>query len=76
MIARTKKLEPEPEPSLLERIHAFGSELNNWIDSKAQELKQTRDGAALPLFDLRNMLTRGDSCICRSAARMLGDRDA
>lgn len=64
------------EPSLLERIHAFRVELDAFIDAKAAELKASRDGSSLPIFDLRHMLTRGESCLCRAAARMLGDPDA
>jgi hypothetical protein len=66
----------QPEPTLLERIHAFRVELDNFIAEKAAELKRTRDGADLPIWDLRHMLTKGDTCLCRCVARMLGDPDA
>lgn len=76
MTAARKKQEPAPEPNLLERIHAFRAELDSWIDAKVADLKQTRDGAGMPVLQLRHMLTRGDSCICRAAARILGDPNA
>lgn len=73
MNAAAKK---KPEPSLLDRIHALRAEIDAFIDKKAAELKASRDGAGQPVLLLRNMLTRGDSCLCRAAARMLGDPNA
>jgi hypothetical protein len=34
-----KALKKAPEPSLLERIHAFRVELDDFIDAKAAELR-------------------------------------
>jgi hypothetical protein len=65
-----------PEPSLLERLHAFRAELNEFIDAKAAELKASRDGATLPIGICRAQLDRNDGCLCRVVARILGDLDA
>jgi hypothetical protein len=72
MITAKKK----PEPSLLDRLHAFRAELDEFIQQKTMEQKNSRDGASLYVGDIRHMLTRGDSCLCRAVARILGDPDA
>jgi hypothetical protein len=68
MLAKTKK---QPEPSLAERINDFQIELEAFIDAKAQALKNSRDGQALFLGDLKHMLTKGQSCRCQAVARIL-----
>jgi hypothetical protein len=73
MIGAKKK---QPEPSLLERLHAFRAELDAFIEQKTMELKNSRDGASLYVGDIRHMLVKGDSCLCRSVARLLGDPNA
>jgi hypothetical protein len=60
-----------PEPTLAERIDAFRAELERFIDEKTAALKRTRDGAELPLWDLRHTLTRGHSCDCFVVKRLL-----
>ena len=72
MLAKKQK----PEPSLLDRLHAFRAELDAFIEQKTMEQKNGRDDASLFVGDLRHMLTKGDSCLCRSVARILGDVDA
>lgn len=72
MLAKKQK----PEPSLLDRLHAFRAELDAFIEQKTMEQKNSRDGASLFVGDLRHMVTKGDSCLCRSVARILGDVDA
>ena len=72
MLAKKQK----PEPSLLDRLHAFRAELDAFIEQKTMEQKNSRDGASLFVGDLSHMLTKGDSCLCRSVARILGDVDA
>ncbi len=73
MIAVPKK---KPEPTLAERIEAMQVELESFIDAKAAELKASRDGAALFIGDIKHMLTRGDTCRCRTVARLLGEPNA
>jgi hypothetical protein len=73
MIGAKKK---QPEPSLLDRLHEFRAELDAFIEQKTMEQKNSRDGADLYVGDLRHMITRGDSCLCRVVARLLGDHDA
>jgi hypothetical protein len=72
MLAKKQK----PEPGLLDRLHTFRAELDAFIEQKTMEQKNSRDGASLFVGDLRHMLTKGDSCLCRSVARILGDVDA
>jgi hypothetical protein len=73
MLAKKPK---QPEPSLLDRLHAFRAELDAFIEQKTMEQKNSRDGASLFTGDIRHMLTRGDHCLCRAVARLLGDPDA
>jgi hypothetical protein len=66
MMAKKK----QPEPTLAERIVQFQAELEAFIDERAAAMKRTRDGAELPIWDLRHMLTKGDTCPCRIVKRL------
>jgi hypothetical protein len=46
-------------------------EVDAFIDGKVAELKASADGQGLPLEVLRHSLTRGDSCSCRIAMKLL-----
>jgi hypothetical protein len=71
-----KAIKKQPEPTLLDRLHALRSELDAFIEQKTMEQKNSRDGASLFVGDIRHMITRGDQCLCRVVARLLGDPDA
>jgi hypothetical protein len=68
MITAKKKA---PEPTLAQRIEAIRDELEAFLDAKVAILKASPDGASQPLADLRHMITRGDSCLCRIVQRLL-----
>lgn len=70
------KKQKQPEPSLLDRLHAFRAELDEFIERKTMEQKNSRDGASRYVGDIRRILTKGDSCLCRAVARLLGDPNA
>lgn len=71
------KLQPAPQPevsaetSLADRIKQARAEAEAFIDLKTAELKATQGGATMPIGVCRHMITRGDSCQCRAALRLL-----
>jgi len=75
-----RKVEP-PSPEqraeeLLRDIHDLRARLNQHLDTLVLQLKQSRDGADLPLGTLRAGLTGNDHCLCHCVARLLGDPNA
>jgi hypothetical protein len=66
----------KPGLGLLDKLHAFRAELDEFVNAKAAEMKASRDGASLYIGDLKHMLCKGDPCLCRAVARILGDPDA
>jgi hypothetical protein len=75
------KKKPEPPSAeergqaLLEEIQAVRAKIQDYIEEKVQELKQSQDGRGLPIDFLRAQVHRYE-CECRCAARLLGDPDA
>ena len=52
------------------RIDLCCSEAAAFIDAQAAALKE-QDGFNLPVGSIRNILTRGDHCLCAVARRLL-----
>ena len=66
------KAKPLPEKPLAERIAEFRAELDAFIDSRAEALKQESPG--VPFRVLRNILTvRASGCQCQAAQNILED---
>jgi hypothetical protein len=78
MVKAAKTQPPQPEvsaeTSLAERIKQARAEADAFIDLKAAELK-AGDGKKSPIGVLRQMITRGDSCQCRAALRLLDEKN-
>jgi hypothetical protein len=70
------KRKSEEKPDLLAELLAFRTKLDRYISDEVMKLKGSPTGASLPIESLRMMLTRNDSCLCRAAARILGNGDA
>ena len=68
------KRRPEVAPDLAGEILRLKGQIESFIDGKVAELKAGRDGASMPAEQLRHMLTRGDSCLCRAATNILAER--
>jgi hypothetical protein len=74
-----RKAEPsaeEREQALLAEIHDMRVRLNQYLDARTLQLKQSRDGAGLPMEVLRRGLVQHDPCLCHCVARLLGDLNA
>jgi hypothetical protein len=71
MLAKRK---PEPAPDLAGEILRLRAAIEAFIDGKVMEAKQTRDGQSMPVEQLRMMLTRNDSCLCRAAMHILAEQ--
>ena len=69
------KRKPEPAPDLAGEILRLRGQIESFIDGKVAELKAGRDGQSLPVEQLRHMLTRGDSCLCRAAMNILAEQN-
>jgi hypothetical protein len=64
------KAKTQPEKPLAERIAEFRAELDAFIDSRAEALKQESPG--VPFRVLRNILTvRASGCQCQAAQNIL-----
>jgi hypothetical protein len=59
------------ELTLGQRIDAIRDEMEAFLDAKVAALKASSDGALQPVADLRHMITRGDSCLCRIVERLI-----
>ena len=57
-------------------IQRLRNRLDDYLNARAFEVKQSRDGAGLPLEILRANLTGNDHCLCHVVARLLGDPSA
>lgn len=62
---------PQPPLNLSERIGALRSEIDAFIDAKAEELKAGAPG--IPLQVIRNDLTRRSECQCRTFLTLTGE---
>jgi hypothetical protein len=71
LMKRKRAIEPVAEPSLQEKIENLRAEVNAFIDDRVRALKDSPDGRGLPLETVRQILTRGDPCLCAAASRML-----
>jgi len=67
------KRKAEPAPDLAGEILKLRGQVEAFIDAKVAEAKSSRDGAGIPVNQLRHMLTHGDSCTCRAALNILMD---
>ena len=65
------KAKAKPEVSLADRIRQARAEADAFIDAKAAEVKASKDGCGLPFPVIRQMLTKGASCSCRAALRLI-----
>jgi hypothetical protein len=70
MLAKRK---PNAVPDLAGEILRLKGEVDAFIDGKVAELKASADGQSLPTEMLRQSLTRGDSCSCRVAMKILAE---
>jgi hypothetical protein len=68
MAAAAKK---QAQPDLASEIHRILAEIDEFIDRKAAEVKQSPTGQDQPIQALRNLLTRNDPCKCRAGLRLL-----
>ena len=68
------KRKDEPAPDLAGSILRLRGQIESFIGAKVAELKRSADGANQPVESLRQMLTRGDSCMCRVAMNILAER--
>lgn len=59
------------EQTLAERIEQARQEAEAFIDAKVAELKASADGRTQPIGALKLMITRGDTCACRIALRLI-----
>lgn len=66
-----RKEQPAPPPDLAGQILKLRGQVEAFLDAKVAELKASRDGASIPVDQLRHMLTRGDTCNCRVAMNLL-----
>jgi hypothetical protein len=73
--AKRKPEPPSAEERLLAEIQNVRAKIHDFIEEKAQALKQTRDFRDLPIEHARQQLHQFE-CACRCAARLLGDPDA
>jgi hypothetical protein len=71
MLAAKKK---QPQADLGGEILRLRGQIEAFIGTKVAEAKASRDGASMPVEQLRHMLTRGDSCLCRAAMIILAER--
>jgi hypothetical protein len=69
MLAR-KLGAPVAAPSLSDRIEGLRNDLNRFIDERVAELHTP----GLPAQTIRQMVTGGGFCECRSALRIMADR--
>jgi hypothetical protein len=63
----------QPSVDLGGEILRFRGQLEAFLDARVAELKAGRDGASIPVEQLRLMLTRGDGCLCRAATHILAE---
>jgi hypothetical protein len=66
----------EAKPDLASEIRRVLAEVDDFIDLKTAELKQSQAGQSQPFLALRNLLMRNDPCRCRAGLRLLGESDA
>jgi hypothetical protein len=71
-----KKATPQKDPvqsgsDLAQRIKSARDEAEAFIDAKTQELKNSPDGALLPIGVLRQQITRHSRCACAVALNLL-----
>jgi hypothetical protein len=55
------------------RIELTCAEASAFLDAEAAEIK-AHDAQNQPVLSVRNMLTRGDSCECRVALRIINNQ--
>jgi hypothetical protein len=70
-MALLKKKEAKPE--LAAEIGRLQADLIAFIEDRVMALKQSRDGASLPVEVIRQQLVRGDTCPCRIVQRLLDE---
>jgi hypothetical protein len=78
-LVKHKVEQPSPEQQaaeLLRDIHALRARLDQYLDSRALEIKNTRDGSGLPINSIRAGLMGVDHCFCHVVARLLGEPGA
>jgi hypothetical protein len=63
----------QPQRTLAADIERLRSDLISFFEERVATLKQSRDGANLPIEALRHQLTRGDTCLCRVIRRLLDE---
>jgi hypothetical protein len=70
MLAKRK-----PAPSLAQQIEDLRADVEAFLQKKAHEVKSSRDGSALPLEAIMNMITRGymGRCPCQAAMVVIED---
>jgi hypothetical protein len=70
MLAKRKA---EPAPDLAGEILRVRALIESYIDGKVAALKASRDGASIPVEQIRAMLTRNVMCGCAVALNLLAD---
>jgi hypothetical protein len=68
---KSPKEAPVVAPSLADRIKSARAEAEAFIDLKVAELKNSPDGAILPLGVLRQQVTRHSRCACAVVLNLL-----
>jgi hypothetical protein len=70
MLAKRKERPVDMAGELLR----FRGLVDSFIDGKVEQIKQSRDGESLPREYIKQMITRGSACPCRTVAELL-DKD-
>jgi hypothetical protein len=63
----------QPKPDLGVEVARLQADLLAFLEEKVATLKNSRDGAGLPIETLRHQLARGENCLCRIVDRLLNE---